>query len=302
MKKHAYLIMAHNEFDLLVKLLKELDDPRNDVYLHIDKKAGEFDEEAIRNSIVQSKLYMMPRMNVYWGHISQVKCELKLLRAASKGNYHYYHMISGTDFPLKSQDYIHDFLEDKDSLYLTCHRDGEPGYEFMFKLKYYYPLLRFVGKGVFKGTSLRDKMGRKLGYWQLRLTEIQEKKNIDRTKKHPDIDYYKGDNWFSIPHDFAIYILSLEKEIMKLFGLTAGSDEIFMQTMAMRSKFSDRVENNCLRKIDWNRGTPYEFTYEDLSELLESDAFFARKISYERQPLLVETLIKHIKGAGFGQD
>lgn len=36
--KHAYLIIAHNEFDLLQKLISVLDDERNDIFIHIDKK------------------------------------------------------------------------------------------------------------------------------------------------------------------------------------------------------------------------------------------------------------------------
>ena len=36
--KHAYLIMAHNEWDMLNKLIQALDYPNNDIYLHIDKK------------------------------------------------------------------------------------------------------------------------------------------------------------------------------------------------------------------------------------------------------------------------
>ena len=43
MERHAYLIMAHNHFDFLKELLGCLDDNRNDIYLHIDKKAGSFD-------------------------------------------------------------------------------------------------------------------------------------------------------------------------------------------------------------------------------------------------------------------
>lgn len=38
MKKHAYLIIAHNQFALLKELLKSIDDERNDIYIHIDKK------------------------------------------------------------------------------------------------------------------------------------------------------------------------------------------------------------------------------------------------------------------------
>lgn len=35
---HAYLIIAHNEFEVLTKLIGLLDDNRNDIYVHIDKK------------------------------------------------------------------------------------------------------------------------------------------------------------------------------------------------------------------------------------------------------------------------
>lgn len=36
--KHAFLIIAHNEYPILEVLLSMLDDERNDIYLHIDKR------------------------------------------------------------------------------------------------------------------------------------------------------------------------------------------------------------------------------------------------------------------------
>ena len=38
-KKHAYLIIAHNNWKQLSLLLSVLDDERNDIYIHIDKKS-----------------------------------------------------------------------------------------------------------------------------------------------------------------------------------------------------------------------------------------------------------------------
>lgn len=38
--RHAFLLIAHNEFQLLKVLLSMLDDKRNDIFLHIDKKSG----------------------------------------------------------------------------------------------------------------------------------------------------------------------------------------------------------------------------------------------------------------------
>lgn len=38
--KHAYCIIAHNNLEQLQRLLLLLDDPRNDIYIHIDKKSN----------------------------------------------------------------------------------------------------------------------------------------------------------------------------------------------------------------------------------------------------------------------
>ena len=49
--KHAYLIMAHNEPYILERLLKLIDDKRNDIYLHIDKKWHDFDFEYFKKIV-----------------------------------------------------------------------------------------------------------------------------------------------------------------------------------------------------------------------------------------------------------
>ena len=160
----------------------------------------------------------------------------------------------------------------------------------MDKVRLYYPLNRFVGKSNFTGRSIKDKIGRKLGYWQLRLTEIQKEHNIDRTRKHSEIVFYKGDQWFSIPHDFVLYILKNKVKILRTYFLTNAPDEIFLPTLAMNSDFKHRIKNDCLRMIDWNRGNPYEFRYSDLEELRCTDKFFVRKVSFEKDPELINAL------------
>ena len=39
MDKHAYLIIAHSNLEQLQQLLLLLDDPRNDIYIHLDLKS-----------------------------------------------------------------------------------------------------------------------------------------------------------------------------------------------------------------------------------------------------------------------
>ena len=54
--KHAYLIIAHNEFNILEKTIELLDDERNDIYLHIDKKVKNFDFDKFKNIAKKSNI------------------------------------------------------------------------------------------------------------------------------------------------------------------------------------------------------------------------------------------------------
>ncbi|WP_051207850.1 glycosyltransferase [Butyrivibrio sp. AE3006] len=290
MKKHAYLIIAHNEFHMLRKLISELDDERNDIYLHIDKKTRYVDEQKISSWVNKSRIYFIRPMKIYWGTISVLKCELKLLEAATIQKYHYYHLISGVDFPLKSQDYIHELLEDESSQFIRCHRAGEENDSFLYKVRYFYPLLGMVGKDDFMGPGKKNKFMRSLVKIQWKSVEIQKRLGIDRTKKDKGLCFYKGDQWFSITHELALFILQNKDELIKRYKLTNGPDEIAISTLAMNSEFAGNIKNNSLRMIDWEKGDPYEYKLEDLNELEQSEAVFARKISFDNAPDLVNAL------------
>lgn len=111
MDKHVFLIMAHNNFGILEKIIVLLDDDRNDFYIHIDKKVKDFDFDKFKSLAKKSNVFFVDRSSVNWGGYSLIKCELTLLKSALKGKYSYYHLISGVDMPLKSSDEIHKFFE-----------------------------------------------------------------------------------------------------------------------------------------------------------------------------------------------
>lgn len=46
---HAYLIMAYDNFEQLIKLVNALDNERNSIFIHIDKKAQDFNMEIKKN-------------------------------------------------------------------------------------------------------------------------------------------------------------------------------------------------------------------------------------------------------------
>ena len=108
MKKHAYLIMAHNNFYLLDRLLRLIDDERNDIFLHIDKKTKNVPVKQLKEAVQKANLVWVPSLNIRWGGYSQIEVEMHLFRIASQTTHTYYHLLSGVDMPLKTQDEIHD--------------------------------------------------------------------------------------------------------------------------------------------------------------------------------------------------
>lgn len=81
-QRHAYLIIAHTNWEQLQKLVSLLDDKRNDIYVHIDKKSN---TSKLRLNTQFSKLVFVERHNVRWGDVSQIKAEMALFSAAVSG-------------------------------------------------------------------------------------------------------------------------------------------------------------------------------------------------------------------------
>lgn len=271
--RHAYLIIAHNNWNQLQTLLSLLDDDRNDIYLHIDKKAASFSPDLVHTE--RSRLVFIPRLSVSWGGESLIRCELELLKAALPGQYRYYHLISGMDLPLKSQDVIHQFFREQDGTeFLEFDEAANQSQLFFDRVRYYYPLQeRAGGSGKYLRRPLMA-LGRVL-------VGLQKLVHIRR----PDIvPVYKGAQWFSITHGLASYVVSREKLIKKQFFCGWCADEFFLQSIAMASPYRGNVVNNYLRAIDWQRGDPYTYRKEDVPALLTSPHFWGRKFNEKADP------------------
>lgn len=247
MNKHAYLIMAYNNFNQLGTLLQLIDDERNDIFLHIDKKAN-FSENDKRNLLIKikkSNIYFTQRISVSWGGFSLLNAELELIHTAVNNNqkYEYYHVLSGQDLPLKSQDIIHDFFE-KNKGQEFIHF-GSPDYVLncINRYKYYYFFQDLIGKlnnDIFK-TILK--------MLQKALLLFQKIINIDRTKnkkfkclfKTDVIEYGAGANWCSITHEFAQYIDARRVGITCAFKYTLNTDECVIQLLALNTSFKEKI-------------------------------------------------------------
>lgn len=287
MGKHAYLIKAHHQFGLLEKLLRLLDDERNDIYIHIGRDVV-CDRERLMKCLEKSRLEFVTPVKESWGGYSQIRSELELFRAASKRYHQYYHLLSGVDLPLKTQDEIHQFFEDNN------------GYEFLYfcpqdfwkESSYKYEQYRF----------LQEKIGRAQSglFWQVERLSLFFQRKIGIRRRVEGIEYCLGANWVSITHELIEYILLQEKKIRKLFRATLCGDEFFVHTVVWNSSFRHKVFSfaddyyACLRLIDWKRGNPYVWKIQDYDELMEAPHLFARKFDEKQDSAIIERICETV--------
>lgn len=167
--KHAYLLIVHEYNEILEKLLKSLDDKRNDIFIHVDKKTKDFPFEKVNSIIKTSDIYFIPRIKVYWGGSSQIKVELNLLEeAVNKNKYRYFHLLSGVDLPLKTQDEIHKFFLENDGKEFVSIHDKE--FKDFFRVEYYFiEKLMSCRDNNFKSKLLRKFQGEFFIYKEIKI-------------------------------------------------------------------------------------------------------------------------------------
>lgn len=291
MDKHAYLIMAYNQFYILEKLLQLVDDERNDIFIHIDKKVKNFDFNYFKKLVKKSNVFFTDRYDIRWADISQTMGIITLLEESKKkGKYRYYHLLSGSDLPLKNQNEIHDFFYNNDKEYIHfCSTENRINN--MYKYNVYWLFTRYL-RGNIKSKILRalNKISRCL----------QEKLlNINRCK-NDKLDIKIGANWFSITDKLVDYILSNKDWILYRYKNTMCSDESFIQTLVYNSSiFKNRLSRQgeeddnylaCMRYVDWTRGKPYVWQIDDFDELMESSYLFARKFDITKDKVIIDKI------------
>ena len=285
--KLAYLIMAHQNFEQLAILLELLDDIRNDIFIHVDKKVKTFDKEKLKNSCKFSKvIFTKKRINIKWGGAQQIYTEMLLFEVASKYNYSRYHLISGVDLPLKSQKEIFDFCNmhmNKEFIHIS---DKTNVWDIQRMSFYYFPHHWLLGKQI-------DSL-----FWIM-----QSKLKINRFKKY-NMVFKKGGNWCSLTNEAVTYLLKNKKVIFKMCKLTCCADECYKQCLLYNQEyFRERIyidengKTNDLREIDWTNcvKNPHIYTIQDWEKLNESKKFFARKFDINKDPDVIFKIYNQLK-------
>lgn len=274
MGRHAYLIMAHHRFEILREILRDIDDERNDIFLHIDKKTKNVDFASLKECAQVANLYFTSRIDVHWGGYSQSACMLQLLsEAVNRGKHDYYHFMVGVEFPLKTQDYIHAFMDRHLGKEFIGYDNFAQNYT--DRVKY----LHFFNE---HGRS-KNYLGRSLDILRRKMVALQKLLGYTYITATTD-NFKKGNACMSITHDLAKHILSCKEQIKRLYKHSYCSDELFIHTLVYNSPFYDNVFDkndeyiSSMRMCQWEEGKNNQYHVKDVDMLIKSGRLFARKI------------------------
>ena len=288
--KHAYLVIAHGNFRVLELLLRMLDDPRNDIYLHVDRKAEDFDPGKTRAACRSAGLRILERRrDIGWGRSSLVALEMALFREARAGGpYEWYHLLSGSDLPLASQDRIHSFLSGHPENLIRYRKTPMQGdYE---RLSLYRHLF---------GNRNADRI------LEPYLLKLQRQLGVDRFRKYrrKGYEFHKGSEWVSLSDDAVGILLRNRRLIRRMTRFTHCADECYKQIILAKAgapvyRNADG-ETDHLRFIDWKRRDgwhPYVFRMGDYDQLTGSECLFARKFDGETDFGIAEAVFRYVSG------
>lgn len=105
-----YLILAHKNPKQLSRMIKALNDGSSSFFIHLDSKTA---IEPFTELLQKERVFFIKkRVRCVWGDFSIVQATINLMEEVAKYKKKgYFILMSGQDYPIQSQKYIDDFLE-----------------------------------------------------------------------------------------------------------------------------------------------------------------------------------------------
>lgn len=301
MLKHAFLITAHAYFEQLTDIISLLSSPNHYFFVNIDKKTnggGRYMKECSERFHNVFFLEGKERMAVAHGGYTQIECTLRLLHKAYDMGCDYFHLISGQDYPCRPNVELDRFFEEhvgrsymqiEDDAY---HRKCMESQKYPLRVRPWY-----INDFPHREIKLVDFFVRAFN---------KVSKHFYVRKMIPSL--WGGWNWFSWHRSLAEYVIRQEKEnpqFFKRFHHTECGDELIFQTLFHGHEDELNIDgNHAVRYINWEKmvpgrrkwGSPLVLNEEEYDEIIQSGAFFCRKVHPVTSKKLLEKLRKNVMG------
>lgn len=257
--KIAFLILAHGNYKQLERLLDALQHPGFTCYVHIDKKS------PMPNISREHVVFITNRVKVYHSTFSENKATIRLMqRAVADGIYDRYILLSGMDYPVRSNKEIIQRISTGEA-YITMYQWPNHLHASSY-FKYYY----------------FDRFNRRQVNFKKRFYEAIEKslRKLRIQKKIP-FQLYTGYQWFILSHKYIQLILDTlktDKRYIHFFSTCRITSESCFHTIIGNSSLMNEKIKPYLTYVDFGKeGYPALIRKDHIDELQKGDYLFARK-------------------------
>ena len=330
MVRNAYIILAHKDPDQVKRLVESLD--KDAVFIfHICKNTPDSVFQEFKTSLNGEQHFFCERVRSFWGEIGLVQATLNALNELINSGltYDYVHLLSGQDFPIKSNEERNNFLEqhkgtefllhwkfypidpnDKESLEgnpwaaskhyqtkrLTHYYIRHKGKKFVIPEKYDTSLKEMSFPKALINFISKTPSYLKGNEFRYKLKEFSLTRSLPYPKPLPDIQFWGGSHWFSITAKAAKYLVEFDSKdtfLKKFYEQVLLPDESYFQTVLLNSPLKKNVEKSNLREIVFppKAANPLFLEDEHFDLLKNSKALFARKFDKD----LSERLLNRIE-------
>jgi hypothetical protein len=253
--KVAYLITAYGEWRHLERLVGALDAPEAGFYIHIDAKS-DVPEGFVERVTARGNVVFAPRRPVWWGGWSHTAALLSLMELAAGGDWDYCVLLSGGDYPIRSNREIFETLASGGEFINAApgFRPDKPE----SRVRYY----RFDGF---------DRRLRTPKTWLLRGVEALLRSLGIRKRRYPFERVYSGIVWSALSMGAVRYILEYVRahpRFVRFFRTALVPEEMFFATIVGNSPFAADIRGT-LTFMDWDHwsASPPRITEEYLPRL-----------------------------------
>lgn len=279
MARIAFILLCHKDPDAIIAQARRLISAGDYVAIHFDARAREADFETIHSALFSTAnvAFAQRRVKCGWGEWSLVAATLEALRAAEAAwpEATHFYMVSGDCMPIKSAEFAHRFLDQRDCDYIES--------------------VDFFTSGWIRTGMQEDRLHyrhwfnertqKKLFYGALAL-----QRGLRLTRDIPKgIKVHIGSQWWCLRRGTVEAVLAFcaeRPDVVRFFSTTWIPDETFFQTLVRHLIPETQIESRTptfLMFTDY--GMPVTFYNDHYDLLLGQDYLFARKISAEAEVL-----------------
>lgn len=290
----TYLLFVHDNPSHVYRLIKRLETPNTDFFLHIDSKTKDDFSSivSLSNVHVASK-----RFSIDWGGISMVEallfCCSELLKVYKGGVVVF---LSGYDYPIKNNEYIHSYLSQyREFNFVAASPIGSKSCSWLnhgkrrvncYALRLSSKEIATIEPGKIDFSNMRQFA--KVCYFNPPLLWKAFRIFCFYPKRvHPGyLKAYGGEFWWVLSYNSIRKIVdfsAIHPDFLNWHQNTSIPDELFIQTLAYNILPQSSIKNTCLRYIHWKTASsPDSIQLEDMALIeqivKEKDFLFARKI------------------------